>query len=288
MLTNIDYTSLWGSFAAIPSLMRINPLGMPLYQEYLEREHFQQDYLDIFRGYNSRGNFRIRPIHPIVMLPPHPFFDLAGNPLLNINGVNLQNVYGNSIKHILIAEACPIGGANYIYDVSEIDPKGQTYLRACFSATYGHNAPFFPWKPITSVNDKITVLLDLARRGVLLLDIFPFALKYDSTPRGILNTTGVTHSFWNDLTNTNNLQSRIIALCPFLDIAWDLSLMAPCTISEYIVGTLSSLVIKCKSGKHHAEFKKISKHPKRRSDFKKIVIDTSFVNPNSELISLSF
>ena len=66
MLTLADYTALWihnplgmGSFATITGIA-----APPPYTDYVIRENMLEDYLDIFRGINTRGNPHIRPEVP--------------------------------------------------------------------------------------------------------------------------------------------------------------------------------------------------------------------------------
>lgn len=66
MLTLAQYNSLWfhnplgmGSFATITGIA-----APPPYADYVIRENMLEDYLDIFRGMNTRGNLHIRPEVP--------------------------------------------------------------------------------------------------------------------------------------------------------------------------------------------------------------------------------
>ena len=60
MLTRPQYENLWETHFS-----RIVPASilMPDYCEYLNREHMLEDYLDIFRGINTRASRAIQPCH---------------------------------------------------------------------------------------------------------------------------------------------------------------------------------------------------------------------------------
>lgn len=63
-MTHQEFEGLWnGHFAAL------NPLvgePIPNFDDFIIRERMVEDYLDIFRGYNSRNG-------DIIMPYPHPF-----------------------------------------------------------------------------------------------------------------------------------------------------------------------------------------------------------------------
>ena len=103
MLNEEQYEDLWNDHFA-----PIVPAGtiMPPYNDYVIRENMFEDYLDIFRGINTR---HIRQIFPVGgWYYEHPFFNADGTCIL----VNIP-----CIKYILIGEACPAFGANYFYDI---------------------------------------------------------------------------------------------------------------------------------------------------------------------------
>ncbi len=164
MLTLTEYGHLWKTHFS-----GIVPAGviMPDYCEYLNREHMVEDYLDIFRGVNTRSK---RPIQPCnkkkennsnQILPteewyyPHPFFDEKGK----------GKIEKPCIKYIMIGEAArPDTAGTYFYNINH------TNRTDYFSA---------PCNAFSVVNgSKTDKLIDLAIKGVVLLDIFPFALDY--------------------------------------------------------------------------------------------------------------
>lgn len=166
MLTSTDYCKLWANDFAPHTALPI-----PSYIDYQVSERMLEDYIDIFRGKNTRVNENFE------MPYPHPFFDEKGNPLLKDKPC---------IKYIMIAEArpapnppkwknfTPLAGdeANtFFYNIQHV--KNTAYLSAP-QTVWG--CPNFTPCP----TDKIKTLLCLASEGVLLLDLFPFAINFSS------------------------------------------------------------------------------------------------------------
>jgi len=255
---------------------------MPEYSEFEQCERMIQDYLDIFRGENTR-------VRGVEMPYEHPFFDLQGKPLLDSKP---------KIKFILIGEARPPkasiilnncgpirGDINntFFYDIRDVKPS-QPYLS---SARINWGCP--PFTPCPS--NKKQTLLELARNGVLLLDIFPFSVPYGAI-RNTLNNNGTTRSYWDDRTNPYNLHDRIDAISTLLDTDWDLTLVAPCLISEYIVNPLNAFpsIAVVPLGLHPAQFRSVlldSTRCTRAIKWRKVAV-TSAGTPSSRLIGLSF
>jgi hypothetical protein len=270
MLSNTDYTTLWKTHFS-----GITIQACPDFKEYIIRENMLEDYLDLFRGINTRNQ---RAITPTNWYYKHPFFDEKGNSILKEKPC---------IKYILIAEACPEKGKNYFYDIREI--VGQKYLNAAYNAIYSGATPVVAWAALRNPNDKVNKLIDLAKRGVLLLDLFPFALKYNSSLRRRLNRSLVTNSFWNNSANNYSIENRLLTLIPLLCKNWDLSMMAPNIISEYILNPLNVIttIHLISPIVHTTNFRDIDINPLRPNDWRKNTIDTSY-NPNSTLITISF
>jgi hypothetical protein len=279
-MTRTEFENQWnGDFANLPPLAGV---PMPSYDEFRICERMLEDYLDIFRGFNSREGEMGMPY-------PHPFFDSNGNPLLDKKPC---------IHFILIGEArpplntpvlnnCMGDRANtYFYDIRHI--KHTSYL----------SAPRANWGcPIERPcpNNKVNTLLCLASKGVLLLDLFPFAITYSTALREDLNTHGVTSSFWNDSRNPYNMQDRIRSIANLLCDNWDLTMVAPCKISEHIVnpvngfGTLGIIPI----GLHPTTFRTMLYDANRCNgcnfghEWKKIAVGFRGA-PSARLIGLSF
>jgi hypothetical protein len=213
MITAGQYATLWNDyFAPIPEIGE-----MPNYQEFLISEAMLQDYLDIFRGVNTRGNAVIRGLLAGIAMPyPHPFFNPDGTPILD---------EAPCIQYILVAEVRrPNQYQTYFYNLDHNNPT--TYLSAARKA----------WGCPDNLPKRDT-LLCLASKGILLLDLFCFAIPLDTNKREHLNFNGATSLFWNNPANPYNLQSRIVSINNLLCENWDLALIAPCKISKYIKDT---------------------------------------------------
>lgn len=283
MLSKKQFGDLWG--ASIGSLRPT--ILTPDYDDYSLREGMLEDYLDIFRGYSTRErNGEIR------MPYPHPFFNADGTPKLDKTPC---------IKFILVGEAppplntpvyndcTPIAGDKentYIYDIRHVRlTPWLTSIRNAFGAP--------PYTPCPS--NKIDCLLFLASKGVLLLDLYPFAIPFNSALRAALNTSGISLSFWNNtnpaIVNPYNLQDRINRLSALLCKDWDLSFVAPFLTSNYIVNPTNGyppLAI-VTPGLHPTSFRVLLPDPSRYGScpYKKVCISGAGF-PTAYLIQISF
>lgn len=265
-MTKEEYKNLWETHFA----SKAKGIIMPDYCEYLEREHMFEDYLDIFRGSDTRTTRLIQPCNGWYY--PHPFFNPDGTP-------KIQDKI--SIKYILIGEAAP-------------DNKSATYF---YNILHTKTTPYFnqPCKSFgINAADKTDKLLELASKGVILMDLFPFAISFNSFKglRKLLNKSGVTLSFWNNSLNPYNLQERIFKLSYFLCDDWDLTMIAPCIISEHIVNKLNGFkeITIIPKGSHPTTFRKPSSDTKRcklGKNWLKIAV-TSAGSPSADLIGKSF
>ena len=145
-----------------------------LYQSYLVRENHFEDYLDIFRGLDTRLQ-RQQNVNL-----PHRFQNI------------LQNGY--SINYILIAEAAPFG-ANYIY----YNGSG-SYITAPLNAFFVNN--------VGNMN-AINRLSTLAANGVIILDLYPFNLQFNLKQGALRNQLIKNNTTFNYLMNHNNIYSVI-------------------------------------------------------------------------------
>ncbi|MCX6230846.1 MAG: hypothetical protein NTZ33_04825 [Bacteroidetes bacterium] len=221
MLTLAEYNGLWeDNFAPI-----VGGILIPDYYQYIIRENMFEDYLDIFRGFNSRNNRVNQPIHW--------YYD---HPFINNNG-NLKLSKVPKIKYILIAEAAPknieVDTITYIYNANI---QGGGYITAPLRA--------FTINPIGM--NSISRLLNLASNGVLILDLFPFAIKYTTDLRNLLNKVGVTLSFFNNPNNIYCITNRIVSIhrgglfaMDFKNINPNACLIAPPIISHKIATFLN-------------------------------------------------
>lgn len=225
---------------------------MPSYHEYVKREIYKQDYLDLFLNGAT--------FERVVMNNGH-FVQITGNLILaDLNIPNdvqhVTNVNGNQflrvdydypwddvqlkvkryIKYVLVAEAPPAQILNYFYNAGNYAINGG-YVTAPYTAIC---ANVFPER-------KKELLLNFAENGVLLIDLFPFALEYTTEFReGLVapiapQNISVTQFFWNDPNCAYNLALRIRAINNLLDPNPRACLILPPTISHYIAGNIINL-----------------------------------------------
>lgn len=279
MMTNNQFDDLWnGTFGPL-----LPAIPIPNYNDYLLRERMLEDYLDIFRGYSTRE------IEGAIVLPyPHPFFNADGTPKLAERPCVKYILAGEApakLKPPIYNNCIPIAGDTentYIYDIRHVNPSSYlSSIRNAFGAQ--------PYTPCPS--NKIECLLDLASKGVLLLDLFSFAISFTTEIRGSLNTAGITLNFWNNPLNPYNLQERINSLGPLLCKDWDLSFVAPYTISEFIVNPaygFPPLAI-LTPGIHPVSFRALLPDASRCGgcNYKKVAISRAGF-PSAYLINLSF
>lgn len=269
MIALVEYTNLWHEyFAPIPGIG-----VMPNYQEFLISEAMLQDYLDIFRGINTRENADVRGLLAGIAMPyPNPFFNPNGIPILDLIPC---------IQYILVAEARPgLGAQTYIYDIGHNNPTA--YL----------NAPRIAWD-CPNHQPKRDTLLCLASKGLLLLDLFCFATPLKPKKRVNLNHNGSTSSFWNNPDNPYNLQARIVSINHLLYKKWDLALVAPCKISKHIKDAGFPPIAPPTPGIHPAVFNDLHPHRNRCinpagivCNWKKIAVAQQ--GPSAELLGIAF
>jgi hypothetical protein len=189
MLTLTEYGHLWKTHFS-----GIVPAGviMPDYCEYLNREIYQQDYLDLFGAI-------VAETFPRVMIGANWYVEITRHPILSTLGLTLLHrpyIYhhtdgndyllvdydfpykgqlnkGRCIKYIMIGEAArPDTAGTYFYNVNQTS-----------------STPYFD-QPCNAFNvnsgDKTIRLLELADNLVVLFDLFPFAVDDYSTIRSKL------------------------------------------------------------------------------------------------------
>lgn len=280
-MTHTQYTDLWNDHLAPHTVGII----MPSYNEYLLRENQLEDYLDIFRGVDSRPNRE----GAITMPYPHPFFNADGSPKLKEKPC---------VKYLLVGEAAP--PLNPVAPTTEclgiVGDKANTYF---FDIKHLKQTPYFS-SPRTAFNcpnerpcpeNKIDALLCLASKGVLLLDLFPFSISYTTALRHVLNTTGITMDFWNNKVNPYSLQNRLKVINALLHPKWDLTLIAPCLISSFILDPINHFppISIIPIGIHPKTFRHLMPDPTRCGghEWRKLGV-TSAGSPSSHLVSISF
>jgi hypothetical protein len=173
MLTRPDYTNLWTNPAPGGFSQAIHTL--PSYDEYIIRENQLQDYLDIFRGRDTRG---ARPIEPPVWYYDHPFLEVLK-----------ENAGAPKIEYIMIGEAAPMVASTYFYNVTHLNlSRWYDSPIAAFDCPHGR----------ANIADKTSGLLCLAKKGYLLIDLFPFRIAYNLDLRNTLNANGVSQFFFDN------------------------------------------------------------------------------------------
>jgi hypothetical protein len=232
MLTLTEYENLWKTHFS-----GIVPAGviMPDYCEYLNREHMVEDYLDIFRGINTRASRAIQPCHGWYY--PHPFFDEKGK----------GKIEKPCIKYIMIGEGIPTmnipnfnmcGGDNkntYFYNTTHL---GSTvWLREPFKA---FNAGI-SWVSPLCPSDKINILLNLAKNGYFLFDLFPFAIKLSTRIRQLLINTGIVDVFWAYSVNRINILNHLF--CNGNELKTIIAFSGPKKIHHYLSHQIANTIL---------------------------------------------
>lgn len=188
------------------------------------------------------------------------------------------------VRYVLIAEAAPKNG-DYVYNCSFPSGLNTPYFKEVIKA-FDIN--------FESMLDEANVkkaFSNLAAKGVLILDLFPFAISYTTLLRKKLIKSGVVKEFWDG--SVYSIKKQIQDLCKKYKIElhhdWDLCVIAPPTIGKAIVAKYSALVVTpCISGIHNnTTFHALHPHPLRNSDWKKVAASKSGF-PNATLIKIAF
>lgn len=173
MLTSADYNNLWTATFGLPIHL------IPCYYQYLQREVYQQDYLDLFSGMQTFHRTVIAG-HQTVEIPglpadPTGAYTVAalGNPNDHrlivdydypFTPAELAEHKKRCIKYILIGEAAPSSG-NYIYK----DAKG-SYITAFLKAS--------GVKSVDKMKTKERLLNFANKRGIV-IDMLPFSISFE-------------------------------------------------------------------------------------------------------------
>lgn len=230
MKTKKEYTDCWNNTFGklkVAQNSNVNIANTPLdFPDYLKRENMLEDYLDLFR---NKDTSRER--------------DSSKNPYFNDQSRiedELNKPVGEfCISYLLTGEAPPANSANYLYDYGAIG--NNAYLGAVFNAQYPTDKKRYNLAKFLQTHSKLDALVVLASRGVLVLDIFPFALQYSTSLRRSLNKTNTSDFFFFDLTNTYSVASRI-ATCQkeglFCQSTTKAAFICPPTIARHLSSAL--------------------------------------------------
>jgi hypothetical protein len=230
MLTRKQFEDLWAE------IVKASPkCSIPNYDEYTECENMFEDYLDIFRGKNTRIE---RSISNTEWYYEHPFFDGDKPKLKNTP----------CVKFVMIGEARPnpnspkmnkCGGDEkntYFYNVTHVGTtKWLSETCKAFSLIYT--------KP-TCPNQKADLLLEVASKGYILIDLFPFAISFDSRLRGLLNKTRVSDLFFKTYLN-EKLDELCKYKCEDNKLKPIIAFSGPAKIHHYLIHqiTIGSLLL---------------------------------------------
>jgi hypothetical protein len=199
ILSHADYLYRWTAPAPVGFGQTICP---PCYHEYLQREIYFNDYLDLFRNLRTfvrrfhDGRFYVAitgcPILGILGIPKHDIYTI------NIDGVvyllvdydypwtTTELKKKRCIKYLMIGECAaplkpvipvnrkctiPNGDINNTFFYNILHLKSTPYLNA---PRLAFGCPDYRPCP----ENKVETLLCLANKGVLLIDIFPYAINY--------------------------------------------------------------------------------------------------------------
>ena len=178
-MTPTKYSLFWGLFPRIPGMPT-----MPPYADYLSRENFFEDYLDIFRGHDTRATRGLTG--------PHPFHAQLSDP----------DFVAPKIAYVLIGEAANSRSPTFFYDPTHL--KSTNWLRSPLDA-FGSGIAY-PKTP----SKKIGALFALAMKGFLLLDLYPFAIDYSIKISGRTLRSLIPYiPFWDYLVDRINGLSAV-------------------------------------------------------------------------------
>ncbi len=152
---------------------------MPPYADYLSRENFLEDYLDIFRGRDTRAARGLAG--------PHPFHAQLSNPVF----------VAPKIAYLLIGEAANSLSPTFFYNP---DHSNHTNWLGAPLEAFGLGIAY-PNTP----KEKIDALFALAMKGFLLLDLYPFAIDYSKKSAGKTLRSYIPYiPFWEQLVDRIN------------------------------------------------------------------------------------
>ena len=209
ILSYEEYMFRWTAPAPQGFGQTIDP---PCYHEYLQREVYKQDYLDLFLGKKTferneiNGKYYVKI--PDLEIRLHESYTIFHDKQLFIlvdykYPWTCEELKVRSIEYIMIGEAAPSDMAYFFYYILNLqhektlkinknnkiikDYKG--YVTAPYSAIIGN-----PAKKCNN-SDKRDILIEFAKKGVLLVDLFPFAVDYDKLRNRLIKKEEKSLSF---------------------------------------------------------------------------------------------
>jgi len=211
MLTYIQFTANLPVNIVLPPGFTI----IDLYLEYVERECYYEDYLDLYRGAlpalvsinyrNAINEINIAqlgvPGHPLLQVNPYPWtlIQITANP--------------RQIRYVLVAESArEKNKGTFYYDTTQL----------IYTPYFNEPCKLFDINPLLNKSDK---LIELADNGVLLIDAFPYGLTLNNPIRFLLQTP----FFFNDLC------ARLNLLCGICVTVLKIALIAPLQTSNWII-----------------------------------------------------
>lgn len=207
ILSYEEYISRWTAPAGFGQI--IDP---PCYHEYLQREVYKQDYLDLFFGKKTFERNEIDEKYyvkiPDLEIPLHKSYTIVHEKQLFIlvdykYPWTCEELKERSIEYVMIGEAAPSDMAYFFYYVLNLqnektlkknknnkiikDYKG--YVTAPYSAIIKETTKK------CNDSDKRDILIEFAKKGVLLVDLFPFAVDYDKLRNRLIKDEEESLSF---------------------------------------------------------------------------------------------
>jgi hypothetical protein len=240
MLSYLDYQNKWTSPAPVGFGRMLR--DMPSYHEYVIREIYQQDYLDLFLGaitFNrtplNGGIYYVQITGDLILdklgipLDPLYTFSLNGNDYIMVDykypWSMAQINQKRCIKYIMIGEAAPQFLRNFS-SYNNDDPLNSYFYNKLHTnpRTSWLSAPIAAFSPspngtVLAGPSKLQKLLYLANNGYILFDLFPFAFSYTTTFRTFLNTSGMSSYFFiNEVITKINDVNTAGLLCRTVNI----------------------------------------------------------------------
>jgi hypothetical protein len=219
ILSHADYNFRWTAPSTVGFGQTVCP---PCYLEYLQREIYKQDYLDLFL--NVKTFYR-------TLIGDKYYVKITGCPILGGLGIPNHEIYTifngidlcilvdyeypwseeelkkeRCIKYVMIGEAAPQQNPKIVgYGMAD-NENSFFYNKLHLKNTNYFTEPCIVFDagiaPLATVLNKRNSLLEFANKGVILFDIYPFAISY-STPFRTFLTVNLFYDDFIDLLTLN-------------------------------------------------------------------------------------